>query len=139
MKLSVVMPVYNEEATLEEIVAKVLATPFEKELILVDDGSQDRSREIMAGLEAAHPEVRCIYHEQNKGKGGALSTGFQSVDGRPGGDPGRGPRVRPGGLRQAASSPDRAGRGRRGVRQPLPWPRFGEACTSVCTPSAIAS
>tara|TARA_R110002126_G_scaffold23750_3_gene82925 strand:- start:10462 stop:11151 length:690 start_codon:yes stop_codon:yes gene_type:complete len=81
MKLSVVMPVYNEERTLEAIVAKVLATPFDKELLMVDDGSQDASREIMAKLEAAHPEVRCIYHEQNKGKGGALSTGFQQVTG----------------------------------------------------------
>jgi glycosyltransferase involved in cell wall biosynthesis len=81
MKLSVVMPVYNEEATLEEIVGRVLATPFEKELILVDDGSSDRSREIMAALEAKHDNLRCFYHEQNKGKGGALSTGFREVTG----------------------------------------------------------
>lgn len=81
MKLSIVMPIYNEEATLKEIVERVLATPFEKELLLVDDGSEDKSREIMAGLEAAHPEIRCIYHERNRGKGSALSTGFKSVEG----------------------------------------------------------
>ena len=81
MKLSVVMPVYNEEATLEEIVSKVQATPFEKELILVDDGSKDRSREIMAKLEADNDNIRCFYHEQNQGKGGALSTGFKNVAG----------------------------------------------------------
>lgn len=81
MKLSIVMPIYNEEATLEEIVKRVLATPFEKELVLVDDGSADKSREIMAALEQAHPEVRCIYHAENQGKGAALSTGFQSVQG----------------------------------------------------------
>jgi glycosyltransferase involved in cell wall biosynthesis len=81
MKLSVVMPVYNEEATLREIVARVLATPYEKELILVDDCSQDSSPEIIAELEAAHPEVRAFRHETNSGKGAALRTGFQNVEG----------------------------------------------------------
>ncbi|MEM6675086.1 MAG: glycosyltransferase family 2 protein [Planctomycetota bacterium] len=81
MKLSVVVPVYNEERTLAEIVERVLAQPFEKEIVLVDDGSKDRSREIMAELASAHPEVRTIHHEENKGKGGALQTGFQNVTG----------------------------------------------------------
>ena len=81
MKLSVVMPVYNEERTLEEIVGRVLETPYEKELILVDDGSKDRSREIMGELEKKHEEIRCFYHEENRGKGGALSTGFKEVRG----------------------------------------------------------
>ena len=81
LKLSVVMPVYNEERTLEDIVARVLATPYEKELILVDDGSRDASRKIMARLEEAHPEVRCFYHEENKGKGGAIATGFAQITG----------------------------------------------------------
>ncbi len=81
MKLSVVMPVYNEERTLETIVERVLDTPYEKELVLVDDGSRDRSREIMAELEKRHSEVRCFYHERNQGKGGALSTGFSKVEG----------------------------------------------------------
>ncbi|MEL6907336.1 MAG: glycosyltransferase family 2 protein [Planctomycetota bacterium] len=81
MKLSVVMPVYNEEATLREIVARVLEQPFDMELVLVDDGSKDKSREIMRDLEATHAEVRCIFHEVNKGKGGALSTGFAATTG----------------------------------------------------------
>lgn len=81
MKLSVVVPVYNEEATLAELVGRVLEQPYDKEIILVDDGSKDRSREIMAELEAAHPEIRCVYHPVNKGKGGALSTGFANVAG----------------------------------------------------------
>ena len=81
MKLSVIIPIYNEERTLEEIVSRVLATPYEKEVILVDDGSQDRSREIMAELEKKHEQVRCLYHERNGGKGAALSTGFKDVQG----------------------------------------------------------
>ncbi len=81
MKLSVVMPVYNEERTLTEIVGRVLATPYEKELILVDDGSRDRSREIMTELAKQHPELRCFFHEKNQGKGAALSTGFAQTTG----------------------------------------------------------
>ena len=81
MKLSIVMPVYNEERTLEEIVARVLATPYDKELVLVDDGSRDASRAIMQRLAEAHPEVRCFFHERNSGKGAALSTGFRQVRG----------------------------------------------------------
>ena len=81
MKLSIVMPVYNEEATLREIVARVLATPHEKELLLVDDCSKDGSAAIIAELVVAHPEVRSFKHETNKGKGAALRTGFQNVEG----------------------------------------------------------
>jgi glycosyltransferase involved in cell wall biosynthesis len=81
MKLSIVMPVYNEEKTLAEIVRRVLATPYEKELILVDDGSRDRSREIMTALAKEHPEIRCSFHDKNQGKGAALSTGFRQTTG----------------------------------------------------------
>ncbi len=81
MKLSVVMPVFNEERTLEAIVALVLATPFEKEVLLVDDGSVDRTREIILRLEQEHPEIRAILHKENKGKGGALATGFEAATG----------------------------------------------------------
>jgi glycosyltransferase involved in cell wall biosynthesis len=82
MKLSVVIPVYNEERTLVEIVRRVQATPFEKEIILVDDGSKDRSREIMAELAREHSNVRCFHHAVNSGKGAALSTGFKQVTGQ---------------------------------------------------------
>jgi glycosyltransferase involved in cell wall biosynthesis len=81
MKLSVVIPVYNEEATLAEIVRRVQATPFEKEIVLVDDGSRDRSRAIMEELARAQPNVRCFHHAVNSGKGAALSTGFAQVTG----------------------------------------------------------
>lgn len=81
MKLSVVIPVYNEERTLREIVERVLATPFEKEVVLVNDGSRDRSREIMDQLAREHSNVRCFHHERNGGKGAALSTGFAQVTG----------------------------------------------------------
>lgn len=79
--LSVVMPVYNEERTLRDIVAAVLAVPIDKEIVLVDDGSRDRSREIMAELAAAHPQVRAVLHPHNQGKGAALKTGFQHARG----------------------------------------------------------
>ncbi|MCA9001313.1 MAG: glycosyltransferase family 2 protein [Planctomycetes bacterium] len=81
MKLSVVMPVFNEERTLEAIVQLVLATPFEKEILLVDDGSVDSTREIMLSLESRHPEIRAIFHSENRGKGGALATGFEQATG----------------------------------------------------------
>jgi len=81
VKLSVVIPVYNEERTLEEIVRRVQATPFEKEILLVNDGSRDRSREIMEQLAREEPNVRCFHHDVNSGKGAALSTGFRHVTG----------------------------------------------------------
>lgn len=81
MKLSVVIPVYNEERTLEELVGRVLATPHEKELVLVNDCSQDRSAEIMGELESKHDNIRCFHHPENRGKGAALATGFKEVQG----------------------------------------------------------
>ena len=72
--LSVVIPCYNEEATIEALVNQVLASPWVAEVVIVDDGSQDRSREILSGLD--HPTVRVVFHEQNRGKGAALRTGF---------------------------------------------------------------
>ena len=81
MKLSVVMPVYNEERTLREIVGRVLAQPYEIELVLVNDCSRDGTAKIMGELAAAHQNVRCFHHERNQGKGGALATGFKQVTG----------------------------------------------------------
>lgn len=82
MKLSVVIPIYNEEKTLREIVGKVLATPYEKEILLVNDCSKDSTATIMAELEAEHPGViRCFHHEKNLGKGGGLATGFAQTQG----------------------------------------------------------
>ncbi|MEJ5329578.1 MAG: glycosyltransferase family 2 protein [Desulfobaccales bacterium] len=81
MKLSIVMPVYNEEKTLEEIFRRVQATPYDKEIIAVDDCSQDRSREILQRLAEQYDNVRLFFHERNMGKGAALRTGFAQVTG----------------------------------------------------------
>ncbi len=74
--LSIIMPCYNEEETLEQIVARVLEQPQSKELIIIDDGSADRSRALIAELQQRHPEVVGVLQPQNMGKGAALRTGF---------------------------------------------------------------
>ena len=82
MKLSVVVPVYNERDTVRTILSRVLATPHDKEVILVDDGSTDGTRQVLAEIESEKlAGVRVIYHEVNQGKGGALRTGFAAVTG----------------------------------------------------------
>jgi len=81
MKLSVVMPVYNECATLREVVNKVLAVSLEIELICVDDGSRDGSREILAELQSEHSQIRVILQPHNMGKGAALRRGIQEASG----------------------------------------------------------
>ena len=81
MKLSIVIPVYNEEATLAEIVRRVQATPYDKELIIVDDASRDRSREILRELVKEYNNIRPFFHDRNQGKGAALRTGFSQVTG----------------------------------------------------------
>jgi glycosyltransferase involved in cell wall biosynthesis len=79
------MPVYNEAATLTECVQRVLSAPVEaqKELILVDDGSTDGTRELYDKIREAHPdqEIKVIMHEKNRGKGASLRTGFQHTTG----------------------------------------------------------
>jgi glycosyltransferase involved in cell wall biosynthesis len=81
MKLSIVMPIYNEKATLEEIFRLVLATPYHKEIIAVDDASTDGSREILERLAQQHDDIKAFYHQRNQGKGAALRTGFDQVTG----------------------------------------------------------
>lgn len=81
MKLSVVIPVYNEIETLSEIIGRVRATAFDKEIIVVDDGSTDGSRELLRQLQADCAEIRAIFHERNMGKGAALRTAFDAVAG----------------------------------------------------------
>lgn len=80
MKLSVVIPVYNEEFTVEEIVRRVEAAPFEKEIILVNDASTDGTREKLIQLAAQDGRV-VLHHERNQGKGAALRTGFAAATG----------------------------------------------------------
>lgn len=79
MKLSVIMPAYNEAATIQKVVARVLESPFEKELIIVDDGSTDGTREILRKIQ--DPRVNVIEHDRNRGKGAALRTGFAKARG----------------------------------------------------------
>jgi len=81
MKLSVVMPVYNEQATLQDVIARVLAVPLDIELICVDDGSTDGSREILSSLQLTHPQVRIEFQPKNMGKGAALRRGIQQATG----------------------------------------------------------
>ncbi|HUA14970.1 MAG TPA: glycosyltransferase family 2 protein [Verrucomicrobiae bacterium] len=81
MKLSVVMPVYNERATLAEVISRVLAVPVEIELICVDDGSTDGSRDILAALQSQHPQLRVVLQPGNMGKGAALRRGIEASTG----------------------------------------------------------
>ena len=81
MQLSVVMPVFNEEGTIDEIVARVQAAPFEKEIIIVDDCSTDGTRDQIEALREQCENIRVCLHERNQGKGAALRTGFEAVSG----------------------------------------------------------
>ncbi len=83
MKLSIVIPVYNEEATIHQIVEMVMAVDvgMERELVLVDDCSKDGSRAALEAMQEAHPEWVFIFHEQNQGKGAALRSGFEAATG----------------------------------------------------------
>ena len=82
MKLSIVMPVYNEKETILKIVEKVIALDIEKEIIIVDDCSTDGTCELIKEkLDGKYPEIRVFYHVANQGKGAALRTGFKHVKG----------------------------------------------------------
>lgn len=80
MKLSVLIPVYNEKNTLREIVKRVQAVGLASEIILVDDGSTDGTRDFYPELEKL-PGVRVILHEKNQGKGAAVRTAIQAATG----------------------------------------------------------
>jgi len=91
--VSLVIPVYNEKSTLEELLRRVVAVDMPKELVLVDDASTDGSREVLAGLAArglgslpnAQPKnenrLRVLFQERNQGKGAALRRGFEAATG----------------------------------------------------------
>ncbi len=85
MKLSIVIPVYNEAKTVVECVRRVLAVDIgmEKELILVDDGSNDGTRELCQAIPREHPgqNIKLASHPRNRGKGAALRTGFAQATG----------------------------------------------------------
>ncbi|MCE9587147.1 MAG: glycosyltransferase family 2 protein [Verrucomicrobia bacterium] len=74
--LSVIMPVFNEEATVADVIVTVLAQESVLELIIVDDASTDRSREVLQGLKSSDERIRVLHHKKNQGKGAALRTGI---------------------------------------------------------------
>ena len=75
------MPVYNERATLPSIIEKVFATPFEIELLCVDDGSTDGSRNVLSDLQSKHPGMRVFLQPRNLGKGAALHRAIREATG----------------------------------------------------------
>jgi glycosyltransferase involved in cell wall biosynthesis len=84
VKLSIVIPAYNERATLAEIVSRVLAVDvgaLQKDITIVDDGSTDGTRELIAELAARHPVVRGVFQTRNVGKGAAVARGLRESTG----------------------------------------------------------
>ena len=79
MDLSVIIPVYNEVETLDEIMLAVSSIPVEKEIILVDDGSTDGSREKLQQFEN-QVAIKVLYHDRNRGKGAAIRTGLAEAE-----------------------------------------------------------
>ncbi|MEY2452964.1 MAG: hypothetical protein QOD92_2538 [Acidimicrobiaceae bacterium] len=77
--LAVVMPCFNERATIEVIVERVLASPFTAELVIVDDGSTDGTRDIVRKLAQTEDRIRLVEQSPNQGKGAALRTGFENA------------------------------------------------------------
>jgi glycosyltransferase involved in cell wall biosynthesis len=77
--VGVVVPVYNEAATIQSVIRTVLAQPLVKEVVIVDDGSKDNTWDALQPLPTEDSRVRIFRHEQNQGKGAALRTGFEKV------------------------------------------------------------
>ncbi len=83
IKLSIIIPVYNEEKTVEHIITRVLAAPIgnlEKEIILVNDGSTDGTKDVLDRVQTQYP-IRVFHQKQNQGKGAALRRGFEEATG----------------------------------------------------------
>ncbi|MBE3068438.1 MAG: glycosyltransferase family 2 protein [Chloroflexi bacterium] len=80
MTLSIIIPIFNEINTLNTILERVLATKLADEILLVDDGSTDGTRDLLAALEGRQG-IRVIHHAQNQGKGGAVRTGISAATG----------------------------------------------------------
>ncbi|MFA4934032.1 MAG: glycosyltransferase family 2 protein [Candidatus Omnitrophota bacterium] len=78
-KLSVIVPVYNEEATISQVIDKINSVSIDKEIIVVDDSSTDGSGSILRGLQ--YPNLKVIHHSTNRGKGAAVVTGLSQASG----------------------------------------------------------
>src|SRR5438132_14010642 len=83
MKLSIVVPVYNEKLTIDRVLERIQNTPYEKEIIVVDDCSTDGTREILRSFDSSArlPSARFLYQPINQGKGAALRTGIAAATG----------------------------------------------------------
>jgi glycosyltransferase involved in cell wall biosynthesis len=81
LTLSVVIPVYNEQKTIHEILRRVRAVPVNKQIIVIDDCSTDGTREVLKALEQQNGDLTVVYHVINQGKGAALRSGFRVVTG----------------------------------------------------------
>lgn len=81
MKLSIIIPVYNERSSVAELVKKVSRVALDKEIIIVDDYSTDSTREIISNLGIDHVPIKIFYHEKNMGKGSAIKTALKNVTG----------------------------------------------------------
>jgi len=83
MKLSIIVPVYNEKLTINQVLERIQNTPYEKEVIVVDDYSTDGTREIVRSFDSSAriTSVRCLYHQVNQGKGAAVRTGIAAATG----------------------------------------------------------
>jgi len=83
MKVSIVIPCYNERKTFEELLKRVKAVPLQqdREIIVVDDFSKDGTRDLLKEIEQREPDVKVIYHDRNYGKGCALRNGFKAATG----------------------------------------------------------
>jgi glycosyltransferase involved in cell wall biosynthesis len=75
--ISVIVPIYNEEDTLQELLERLRRAPFRKEIIVVDDGSTDKTPDILA----EYPDIIALRHAQNRGKGAAIRTALQHATG----------------------------------------------------------
>jgi glycosyltransferase involved in cell wall biosynthesis len=80
MKLSIIIPIYNEEKTIQEIIRRVQATGLADEILAIDDGSIDGSRELLESI-SKEGKVKVFFHEHNQGKGKAVRTGIQNASG----------------------------------------------------------
>jgi len=81
MKISVLIPAYNEQETIAEVLKKISSLPFDKEIIVVDDGSTDSTYQILKAESSRFENLCIVRHKQNKGKGAAIRTGIKVATG----------------------------------------------------------